>query len=244
MPKKKHQDSPSTKSATEPKPAEPQNPLGPPSDVILIRKEIEAFFKTLDDNGHRIGSHTWGIYAFYDYDSEPIYVGQTYEGLSSRIGRHLTNQRTDAVAMNVLDPFEVAEIRVWPLDLSKMTRDQQREYLDRAEFTVFQKVIRESKLGAVLNEKPPRQTQLIELPKSYARRIIPESIYPHRKHPDIRIARRAATIASLARRISERSVQRGLRNTLLTQAKRLERLAEARLKDFPEEAEDEDQKQD
>ncbi len=146
--------------------------------------------------------------------------------------------------MNVLDPFEVAEIRVWPLDLSKMTRDQQREYLDRAEFTVFQKVIRESKLGAVLNEKPPRQTQLIELPKSYARRIIPESIYPHRKHPDIRIARRAATIASLARRISERSVQRGLRNTLLTQAKRLERLAEARLKDFPEEAEDEDQKQD
>jgi len=24
--------------------------------------------------------------------------------------RHLTNQRTDVVAMNVLDPFEVAEI--------------------------------------------------------------------------------------------------------------------------------------
>ena len=53
-----------------------------------------------------------------------------------------------------------------------------------------------------------------------------------------------ARIASLARRISERSVKRGLRTTLLTQAKRLERLAEARLKDFPEGAEDEDQKQD
>jgi hypothetical protein len=86
--------------------------------------------------------------------------------------------------------------------------------------------------------------QLIELPKSYSRRIIPESIYPHRKHPDVRIARRAATIASLARRISERSVKRGLRTTLLTQAKRLERLAEGRLKDFPEGLEDEDQKQD
>jgi len=70
----------------------------------------------------------------------------------------------------------------------------------------------------------------------------PDSIYPHRKHPDIRIARRGATIASLARRISERSVKRGLRTTLLTQAKRLERLAEARLKDSRR-AEDEDQKE-
>ena len=220
------------------------DPLGPPSDVTLIRKEIEAFFKTLAADGKRIGSHTWGIYAFYDYDGEPIYVGQTYEGLGGRIGRHLTNQRTDAVAMNVLDPFEVAEIRVWPLDLSKLAKEAQRDYLDRAEFTVFEKVIRESKLGAVLNEKPPKQTEVVELPQSYSRRIIPDSIFPHRKHPDIRIARRAATIASLARRISERSVKRGLRNTLLTQAKRLERLAEARLKDFPEGAEDEDQKVD
>jgi hypothetical protein len=243
MPKKNHK-SQKNPLPTESKAAAIQNPLGPPSDVVLIRKEIEALFKTPAEDGRRIGSHTWGIYAFYDYDGEPIYVGQTYEGLGSRIGRHLTNQRTDAVAMNVLDPFEVAVIEVWPLDLSKISKPQKREYLDRAEFTVFQKVVRESKLGAILNEKPPRQTEIIELPKSYSRRIIPESIYPHRKHPDIRIARRAATIASLARRISERSVKRGLRNTLLTQAKRLERLAQTRLKDFPEGTEDEDQKAD
>lgn len=204
-----------------------------PSDVAAIRKEINAFFKTPDEKGRSVGAHKWGIYAFYDYDGEPIYVGQTFEGLSSRIGRHLTNQRTDAVAMNVLDPFEVAEIRVWPFDLSSMAEPEQRAYLDRAEYTVFQKVILESKLGAVLNEKPPHETETIELPKSYAKRIIPESIYPHRKHPDVRIARRASTIASLARVISERKVSRGLRDTLLTQAKRLERLAEERLKDFP-----------
>jgi len=135
--------------------------------------------------------------------------------------------------MNVLDPFEVAEIRVWPLDLSKLDKARQRDYRDRAEYTVFQKLIRESKLGAILNEKPPRQTVLMELPKSYSRRIIPENLYPQRKHPDVRIARRASTIASLARRISERNVQRGLRATLLTQAQRLERLADQRLRDFP-----------
>jgi hypothetical protein len=140
--------------------------------------------------------------------------------------------------MNVLDPFEVAEIRVWPLDLSTMDNARHRDYLDRAEYTVFQKLIHESKLGAILNEKPPRQTDLIELPKAYSRRIIPENIYPLRKHPDVRIARRASTIASLARRISERNVQRGLRTTLLTQAKRLERLAQERLNDFPKVADD------
>src|SRR5665213_3851847 len=89
------------------------HPVGLPSDIAAIRKEISAFFDSLDENGRKIGGHKWGVYAFYDYDGEPIYVGQTYEGVRSRISRHLTNQRTDAVAMNVLDPFEVAEIEVW-----------------------------------------------------------------------------------------------------------------------------------
>lgn len=208
-------------------------PPGLPFEVASIRKEIKAFFESLDDAGKKIGSRTWGIYAFYDYDGEPIYVGQTFEGLGSRIGRHLTNQRTDAVAMNVLDPFEVAEICVWPLDLSDMSAADQREHLDRVEFTVFEKVIAESKLGAVLNEKPPRPMPLVELPKCYRKRIIPDDVFPHRKHPDVRIARRASTIASLARVISERKVSKGLRQTLLTQARRLERLADERLKDFP-----------
>jgi len=212
--------------------------VGLPSDVAAIRREIKAFFESLDEDGNRVGGRKWGVYAFYDYDGEPIYVGQTFEGLGSRIGRHLTNQRTDAVAMNVLDPFEVAEICVWPLELGHLNPDEQREYLDRAEFTVFQKVVAESKLGAVLNEKPPRPLPLVDLPKAYRRRIIPDDIFPHRKHPDVRIARRASTIASLARVISERKVSKGLRRTLLTQAQRLERLAEERLKDFPEDLAD------
>jgi hypothetical protein len=63
----------------------------------------------------RLGNYKFGVYAFFDYDGEPIYVGQTNERLRTRIRRHLTNQRTDAVAMKVLDPFEVYEIEVWPL---------------------------------------------------------------------------------------------------------------------------------
>lgn len=205
--------------------------LGVSPEVAAIRAEIRRFLDTTDSAGRKIGNAKFGVYAFYDYDGEPIYVGQTEEKLRSRIARHLTNQRTDAVAMNVLDPFEVAEIEVWPLYAEDIKGDSEK-ILNATEYTVFQKVLKESKLGAVLNEKDIPKTRPIKLPQSYRGRIIPDELYELRKHPDTRIARRASTIANLARVISERNVSKGLRRTLLTQARRLERLARRRLADF------------
>lgn len=205
---------------------------GLPEDVAAIRSEISKVFDTLGSDGKKVGNSKNGVYAFYDYDGEPIYVGQTCESLRQRIGRHLTNQRTDAVAMNVLDPFEVAEIEMWPLDslIEPIAEDERAQFLNRAEYTVFEKVLGESAIGAVLNEKEVIACPEIKLPASVRNRIIPDSIFKQRKHPDVRIARRASTIANLARVISERDVSDGLRFTLLTQAQRLERLASMRIK--------------
>jgi len=215
-----------------PQPKKKQNkPEVVPQDVAAIRQRIREFSDTLDSNGKKVGNAKWGVYAFYDYDGEPIYVGQTCESLRQRIGRHLTNQRTDAVAMNVLDPFEVAEIEVWPfweLQSSKCKDREAKAVLNAAEYTVFQNVIRKSSFGAVLNEKDIVPTDEGELPASVRNRIIPDDLYEERKHPDVRIARRATTIAALARVISERDVSKGLRRTLTTQARRLERLATLR----------------
>jgi hypothetical protein len=205
---------------------------GVPEDVAAIRQQIRAFLDTPAPDGNgKIGNAKWGVYAFYDYDAEPIYVGQTNEMLRSRIGRHLTNQRTDAVAMNVLDPFEVAEIEVWPFwDLqSKNSKDAEAKIrLNSAEYTVFDRVLNESSFHAVLNEGDIPFASPIELPLSFRGRIIPDRLYSQRRHPDVRIARRATTIAALARVISERDVSKGLRRTLMTQARRLERLASLR----------------
>jgi hypothetical protein len=206
-----------------------------PHDVAAIRREISRFLNTIDAKKRRIGNAQYGVYAFYDYDGEPIYVGQTRERLRARIGRHLTNQRTDAVAMNVLDPFEVAEIEVWPIYPGHVSKQRITNLLHATEYAVFQKVLKESQLKAVLNEKDIRKAPLVPLPDSFRGTIIPESIYEHRKHPDVRIARRANTIAALARVISERDVSKGLRRTLLTQARRLERLARQRLGQIGEE---------
>lgn len=205
-----------------------------PDDVAAIRREINQVLNATDERGRVVGNAKFGIYAFYDYDGEPIYVGQTTERLRTRIRRHLTNQRTDAVAMNVLDPFEVADIEMWPFfDLQERSASDAdvKARLESGEYTVFQKVLGESTFNAVLNEKDIPTTDAIELPPSLRGRIIPEAIFETRKHEDIRIARRASTIAALARVISERAVSKGLRRTLLTQARRLERLAARRLEE-------------
>ena len=183
----------------------------PPPETALLRNRLREALKTQDDQGRVVSSARHGVYLFYDYDEEPIYVGQTYERLSSRIGRHLTNQRTDAVAMNVLDPFEVAEIEMWPF------------------FELEDAPTNVAKDEAILNEGDIASTEPIELPPSLRLRVVPDEVFEERKHPDTRIARRASTIAALARAISEREVSKGLRRTLLTQAKRLEHLARARL---------------
>lgn len=206
--------------------------------MATMRRELEKFIKAEDACGRRPNAANCGVYVFYDYDGEPIYVGQTQEMLRTRMRRHLTNWRTDAVAMNVLDPFEVADIEVYPFyDLktqrpgeSDKERDKRVELtLDRAEYTVYRKVLEESALGVVLNEKEIKVREFVELPEPFRGRIVPDEVYEINKHPDIRIARRSKTIAELARVVSERKVSPGLRRALLVQSRRLELLAAQRL---------------
>ena len=205
--------------------------LNPPDDIAVILRELSRALDHRDpSNGRKIGDAKFGVYAFFDYDDEPIYVGRTNEQLRVRIRRHLTNQRTDAVAMNVLDPFEVADIEMWPFwELASATSEDVKQTLASAEYTVYQNMLAASAFGAVLNEKPPDSAPRIDLPNSFKLRIVPSDVYERRRHPDIRIAQRAATIARLADVISRREVQAGLRTTLVVQARRLEHLAASRL---------------
>ena len=192
--------------------------------------------ETSEPINQKIGNFRYGVYAFFDYDGEPIYVGQTNEQLRVRIRRHLTNQRTDAVAMKVLDPFEVFEIEIWPLpDFEGQDMNagiaRRLNWLERA---VFDRLIEQSRFKAILNEKDP--PLLVDatavIPTSVRGRIVSDAVLKLRGHPDTRIARRAETLSLLAKVIAERRVQSGLRRTLLTQAKRLAWLAERRMNEL------------
>lgn len=208
----------------------------PPFETEDLRANLAAFLDAdfEDPSGvlTRVGNYRWGVYAFFDYDGEPIYVGQTNERLRTRIRRHLTNQRTDAVAMSVLDPFEVYEIEVWPLPafqgFDKSNKDA-RLQLDALERRITQAAVDGSRFKAILNEKdPPPGDLVVTTPPSYRGRIVSDRVFELRSHPDFRIARRALIISRLAQVISERKVQGGLRRVLLIQAKRLQWLAERR----------------
>lgn len=227
---------------------------GPPFETAELRKTLTAFLSqqvvdTSTGSNRPLGNFKFGVYAFFDFDGEPIYVGQTNEKLSTRIRRHLTNQRTDAVAMKVLDPFEVYEFEVWPLahlqeaDKKNLTAKAELDWLESA---VFQTLLKKSRFNAVLNEKTPSRISGTKYskPPTWRGVIVSGAVFDLRSHPDTRIARRAETLSLLAKVISERQVQKGPRNTLLTQAKRLAWLAQARVEgvraqaDPPEVADD------
>lgn len=215
-----------------------------PFETGELRTRLEAFLRhqwaaEASDESRTIGSYRWGIYAFYDYDGEPIYVGQTNEKLGTRIRRHLTNQRTDAVAMSVLDPYEVCYIEVWPIPElqntpAKGAPQEAKAKLIALEYEAYQHLLASSRFKAVLNEKVPVEPETREpLPPSFRIKIVSDEVSRLRDHPDLRIARRAATLARLAKVIAERKVQKGLRVTLLTQARRLADLAERRVGGAP-----------
>jgi hypothetical protein len=220
------------------KPKKPASP--PPFETASLREELRAYMQLKyphdGDGNHHIGWYKWGVYIFYDYDGEPIYVGQTNEKVSGRISRHLTNQRTDAVAMSVLDPFEVYEIEVYPLPEFQLVNNKPdfkmaKMKLDALEFLVHQKAIEDSKFKAILNEKDPDAPKIsINPPAPLRGCIVSDKVKALRSHLDVRVARRAQTIAKLAQVISERDIQKngGLRRVLLVQSQRLASLAEQR----------------
>jgi hypothetical protein len=208
----------------------------PAQDVRDFRRLLDVALSERDESGRKWADARWGCYAFYDYDGEPIYVGQTNERLRTRVRRHLTNQRTDAVAMRILDVFEVAEMELWPLwdfeDVPKSSAagGEAQLLLDAVEYSAYLNAIEESRFRAILNEKIPPVSAVVDLPSSRRFALISDETREDRGHPDVRIARRAETVSRLAAVAHERGeVSGGLRRVLVIQAVRLAYLSAVRL---------------
>lgn len=57
-----------------------------------------------------------GVYALCDLDDVPIYVGQSTDGIRSRVRRHLTSARSDVIANRQVDVWEIAFVWAWPVE--------------------------------------------------------------------------------------------------------------------------------
>lgn len=56
-----------------------------------------------------------GVYALCDLDGVPIYVGQSVDGIRTRVRRHLTSARSDIIANRQIDVWEIAYVWAWPV---------------------------------------------------------------------------------------------------------------------------------
>jgi hypothetical protein len=56
-----------------------------------------------------------GCYVLCDLDNVPIYVGQTTDGIRSRVNRHLTSARSDIIANRQIDVWEIAYVWAYPV---------------------------------------------------------------------------------------------------------------------------------
>ena len=56
-----------------------------------------------------------GCYVLCDLDGVPIYVGQSTDGIRSRVNRHLTSARSDIIANRQVDVWEIAYVWAYPV---------------------------------------------------------------------------------------------------------------------------------
>lgn len=63
-----------------------------------------------------------GVYVLCDLDQIPIYVGQSKDGIRSRVRRHLTSARSDIIANRQIDVWEIAWVWAFPTERSEIRK--------------------------------------------------------------------------------------------------------------------------
>ena len=141
-----------------------------------------------------------GVYALCDLDCAPIYVGQSTDGIRTRVRRHLTSARSDVIANRHLDVWEIAEVWAWTVSLrdnsleAKKMQENDINLLEKQVINHFnqQKPLVNGKLPDLseMNESIPRKPdQVIS--------ILDNDIQTSRKDPINRMPRQASQLRDL-----------------------------------------------
>lgn len=128
-----------------------------------------------------------GVYVLCDLDDVPLYVGQSKDGIRSRVARHLTSARSDIIANRQIDVWEIASVRAFPVESEKAIND--------LESALFHSLNAQSKL---VNGSAPPIVEGVEIPEPFAIvRVISDSEVALRRHPAHRLPRQAGHYAQI-----------------------------------------------
>ena len=123
-----------------------------------------------------------GCYVLWDLDQVPIYVGQSVDGIRSRVNRHLTSARSDIIANHQIDVWEIAWVWAYPAK-------------DRAEISSLEDVLFHEFHGrsALMNgkvPKPPIDRSKSPEPSQKAQ-VMSDAEIAEKKDPALRLPRQA-----------------------------------------------------
>ncbi|MGC4887211.1 hypothetical protein [Micromonospora sp. DT227] len=203
-----------------------------PRRIEILAPHLRSFHNFLsqalsakDEEGRVWSAAKYGCYAFYDVSGDAIWIGSTTDRLRSRIARHLTSLRSDAVAAGLLDVREVAELELWPLwGLEKATRldSDVRQVLASVESQIYRLAELRNNSGPPLSSPPYATGPQAEIPPSSRFGLLDEPLYAEMSHPDVRIRRYAENLAQLTAGVLERgSTSMETRRAIVIRAKRL-----------------------
>ncbi len=129
-----------------------------------------------------------GCYVLCDLDQVPIYVGQSVDGIRSRVNRHLTSARSDIIANRQIDVWEIAWVWAYPVE--------NRADIGPIEDGLFHEFHTKS---ALMNGKVPKKpTRKIEVPEPYQKvQVMADSEIAEKKDPALRLPRQAENYSQI-----------------------------------------------
>src|ERR1700728_117490 len=123
-----------------------------------------------------------GCYVLCDLDQVPIYVGQSVDGIRSRVNRHLTSARSDIIANRQIDVWEIAWVWAYPVK-------------DKTEIGVLEDLLfyAFNAKSTLMNGKVPRQRTNRANPPEPAQKVqvMVDAEIAEKKDPALRLPRQA-----------------------------------------------------
>ncbi|SMH56006.1 GIY-YIG nuclease family protein [Maritimibacter sp. HL-12] len=153
-----------------------------------------------------------GVYALCDLDNMPVYVGQSIDGIRTRVRRHLTSARSDIIANRQIDVWEIAFVRAWPV--------KSVSEINELESFLFEHFDSQKRLmnGTTLEF----QGEIAPvLPESQSIQVIHEEELADRRQPELRLPRQISHYLSLVDYIQQVKNKEHLRRSLQAHFERL-----------------------
>ena len=128
-----------------------------------------------------------GVYALCDLDAVPVYVGQSKDGIRSRVNRHITSARSDIIANRMIDVWEIAYVMCWPFE--------REDRLDQLEAHLFHRF---NAMSPLMNGTIPPTVEIdFEVPGEVMVQVLPEAEIVSRRRVDLRLTRQAKHFGDL-----------------------------------------------